>query len=72
MDLVLRSLRDTRALARRLARRIAGGEIVLLSGDLGTGKTTFVRCLAEALGIDPDWVSSPSFTLVQPQRTSWW
>lgn len=55
----------TRALAARTARSLSGGELLLLSGDLGAGKTTFVRYLAQALGIDPAWVSSPSFTLVQ-------
>ena len=41
---------------------------MLLSGNLGVGKTTFVRGLAEGLGIDPDEVSSPTFTLVHEYR----
>ena len=44
--------------------RVAGGEILLLGGALGAGKTVFVKGLAAALGVDPDEVSSPSFTLV--------
>ena len=61
----LTSLHATRALAAGMAKALSGGELLLLSGDLGEGKTTFVRYLAQSLGIDPAWVSSPSFTLIQ-------
>jgi len=43
-----------------------GGEVLLLSGPLGAGKTIFVKGLASALGLDPEEVTSPSFTLVNP------
>ncbi len=65
MKVPLPRLRSTEALARKMARSLTGRELILLSGDLGAGKTTFVRYLAEALGVDPGWVSSPSFTLLQ-------
>jgi len=42
--------------------------VLLVSGDLGAGKTTFVRGLAEGLGINPGDVSSPTFTLVHEYR----
>ena len=59
---------ETRAAGRALAADIAPGTIVLLYGDLGAGKTVFVRGLAEGLGLDPDAVSSPTFTIVQEYR----
>lgn len=55
---------DTRGLAAQLAAQLGPGALVLLSGDLGAGKTAFVRGLAEGLGIEPDEVSSPTFTIV--------
>ena len=59
---------DTRAIAAALAPSLAAGAVVLLSGDLGAGKTAFVRGLAEGLGLDPDEVTSPTFTLVHEYR----
>jgi len=59
---------ETRELAARLAQSLSAGAVVLLSGDLGTGKTVFVRGLAEGLGADADAVSSPTFVLVQEYR----
>ncbi len=55
---------ETRGLAGRLARWLRGGELIGLRGDLGSGKTVFVRGLAEGLDISPSKVRSPSFTLI--------
>jgi len=55
---------ETVSLARSLAEGFKGGEVVLLSGELGAGKTAFVRGLAIGLGVDPDEVSSPTFVLL--------
>lgn len=54
---------DTRAVAAALARQLMPGTVVLLYGDLGAGKTAFVRGLAEGLAIAADEISSPTFTL---------
>jgi tRNA threonylcarbamoyladenosine biosynthesis protein TsaE len=59
---------ETAAAGRELAETLNAGDVVLLSGDLGAGKTAFVRGLAEGLGIDRDEVSSPTFTLIQEYR----
>ena len=59
---------ETLAVARGFAAELKAGDVVLLSGNLGAGKTTFVRGLAGGLGIDPDEVSSPTFTLVHEYR----
>lgn len=59
---------DTRRIATDLAASLQAGAVVLLSGDLGAGKTAFVRGLAEGLGIDADEVTSPTFTLVHEYR----
>lgn len=59
---------ETMAVARDLASGLTDGTVVLLHGDLGAGKTAFVRGLAEGLAVDPDEVSSPTFTLVQEYR----
>ena len=63
-----RSEDDTAAVGRELAASLAAGDVVLLHGDLGAGKTALVRGLAEGLGVPPDEVSSPTFTLVQEYR----
>lgn len=57
---------DTRRIARQLASELEGGTTILLFGELGAGKTAFVRGLVEGAGGDPDDVSSPTFTLLQP------
>lgn len=59
---------ETQAVARELGSALHAGDIVLLSGDLGAGKTAFVRGLAAGLGISQDEVSSPTFTLVHEYR----
>ena len=59
---------ETAASGRELASTVTPGAAILLFGDLGAGKTAFVRGLAEGLGADPLEVSSPTFTLIQEYR----
>jgi len=54
----------TRAVGKSLATRLTPGDLVLLTGDLGSGKTVFVKGLAEGLGLTADDVASPTFALV--------
>lgn len=58
---------DTRAVGRRLASLLRAGDVVLLAGGLGAGKTMFTGGIAEGLGVD-DPVVSPSFVLVRRYR----
>jgi tRNA threonylcarbamoyladenosine biosynthesis protein TsaE len=62
------SPQETFALGESVGNSLAGGEVLLLSGTLGAGKTIFVKGLASALGLDRDEVTSPSFTLVNRYR----
>jgi tRNA threonylcarbamoyladenosine biosynthesis protein TsaE len=59
---------ETFALGQSLGRELQGGEIILLDGPLGAGKTMLVKGMADALGIDQEEVTSPSFTLVNPHQ----
>ena len=63
MDYLSNSVEETEALGAELAVRLEPGDVVAFTGDLGAGKTAFVRGLARGLGI-PDRVTSPTFTIV--------
>jgi len=64
VEKITHSEEETHALGSRIAGLCGGGELIGLRGDLGAGKTCLVRGLANGLGVDPDKVRSPSFTLV--------
>ncbi len=59
---------ETYETGRALAAGLCPGDVVLLEGQLGAGKTVFARGLAAGLGVDPEDVRSPTFTLVNPYR----
>ncbi len=62
MELETTTPEETEAAGAELARRLRPGDVVLVSGELGSGKTTFVRGAARALGVDGP-VTSPTFTI---------
>lgn len=62
---ITESEEETFAIARELGKELRGEEIILLEGELGAGKTLFVKGLAVGAGVeDPDEVNSPSFTIL--------
>lgn len=65
VDVVTDSEAETSGVGERLARSLKSGDVVLLYGQLGAGKTAFVRGLAAGLGASAADVSSPTFTIVQ-------
>jgi tRNA threonylcarbamoyladenosine biosynthesis protein TsaE len=63
-----RSEHDTIEAGRALGASLEAGDVILLHGELGSGKTAFVRGIAAGLGLDPADVTSPTFTIVQEYR----
>jgi tRNA threonylcarbamoyladenosine biosynthesis protein TsaE len=58
------TVEETEAVGQRLGRLLAAGDVIALTGDLGAGKTAFVRGLAAGLDVPPHMVASPTFTMV--------
>ncbi|MEP1767231.1 MAG: tRNA (adenosine(37)-N6)-threonylcarbamoyltransferase complex ATPase subunit type 1 TsaE [Sulfitobacter sp.] len=69
-SLILDTPEMTAQLARVLGARLKGGDCILLSGDVGAGKTHFARALIQSLLLLPEDVPSPTFTLVQTYDAS--
>ena len=67
---IAHSEEETAAEAARFAAALPPGAVVLLFGELGAGKTAFVRGMAAGLGIDAEEVSSPTFTIIQEYRAA--
>lgn len=65
IQLRMKSVQDMMDFGKRLGQQLTGGEVLALTGDLGTGKTVLTRGIALGLGIPMDQVSSPTFTLIQ-------
>ncbi len=69
MNFVCNSALETENLGQKLGERISKGTVIALFGDLGAGKTAFVRGLAKGLGITAD-VTSPTFALVNEYKSA--
>lgn len=69
MKVKSKSYLDTYNLASKLARLVKGGDIILLNGDLGAGKTTFVKGFAKEAGVSEN-VTSPTFTLLKTYKAN--
>ena len=71
MKVITKSTEETIKLGEKIASQIQGGDIILLQGDLGAGKTTFMKGLAQGLNISEN-ITSPTFTLmnVYPLKSS--
>lgn len=65
---VVNNLKETKKVANVFAKLLSGGEIILLNGDLGAGKTTFTKFVLETLGVKDD-VTSPTFTIMHEYKT---
>jgi tRNA threonylcarbamoyladenosine biosynthesis protein TsaE len=64
VSLISSSEEETKQCAQSLARQLKAGDIVLLQGDLGAGKTTFVKGLAQAFKVSTKKVNSPTFVIM--------
>lgn len=67
MEILTRSEKGTFNLGKRLARHLAGSDLILLTGDLGSGKTVFVKGLAQSLGISQE-ITSPTYVFMRSYR----
>lgn len=68
LDIVSHSMEQTRRLGAHLGKLLRAGDIVLLEGEFGAGKTTFTQGIASGLDIDAHYVNSPTFTLINEYR----
>ena len=66
MEIITQSVKETKDFGREFSTRLTGGEVIALSGDLGSGKTTFVQGLAEGLGVER--IISPTFILMRSYK----
>lgn len=68
MTILSSSIEETISIGRDFAKELKPGDVVCLKGDLGAGKTHFVKGLAAYFGVEEDQVSSPTFTLINEYK----
>ncbi|MFW8600595.1 tRNA (adenosine(37)-N6)-threonylcarbamoyltransferase complex ATPase subunit type 1 TsaE [Desulfobacterota bacterium M19] len=66
--ILLANLQDTEALGRRLGTEARPGGIITLGGDLGAGKTTLTRFIAQGLGVKDNYITSPTFSIIHEYK----
>ena len=71
LKLELNSLETTNYVAQKMAEHLFQGSIMLFWGDMGSGKTTFIKSLCSGLGVLPEKVTSPTYTLVNIYKCNW-
>lgn len=64
MEFVVNNLKETNKLAKKFAKTLSGGEVILFHGDLGSGKTTFIKSVGKYIGVKED-ITSPTFNIVK-------
>jgi len=67
-EMVINNIKEMKKFAYEFSKTLQGGEVILLNGDLGAGKTTFTQFVLEKLGVTEP-VSSPSFTIMKSYKT---
>ena len=72
LTLDLNSLERTEYVAQKMAEHLFQGSIMLFWGDMGSGKTTFIKSLCYGLGVLPDKVTSPTYTIVNIYKCNWY
>lgn len=68
-EIKIDSLEQLPQAAERFVELLDQGTVVAFKGDMGAGKTTFIRQLAETLGVDPEEANSPSFSIINEYRS---
>lgn len=68
MKVITKNSKETIAFGKKFAKTLNGGEVLLLIGDLGAGKTTFAKGVAEGLGVK-EMVNSPTFVIMKIYKT---
>lgn len=69
-EFISRSIEDTCKIAKSFAKNLSAGDIILLSGDLGAGKTVFVKAVTDYFSNGNDFAVSPTFLIVNVYETT--